>query len=340
MAVNGGRESVELAAPAKINLALLLGPVRSDRYHEVFSVMVPVTLADRVALRRSSGGLEVVCDVSPGEANLAARAVRGLEARLERRFDVQVTIEKRTPAGAGLGGGSSDAAATLLGLQRLLDLDVSRRLLHEVAVEVGADVPFFLWPGPQFAMGRGQVLRELELPELHAVIAVPDLSLSTARVYGWRDEDVTPTAEGFKERTWRLTSGVQRARTVRDLAPLVENDLEAPVVARHPEVGELKRRLLDAGAVAAAMSGSGSSVFGLFASEGRALAALRAAAPARAFYVTDLQPVAGDERKRTAKPAGEEPPVGERAEEKPSGKRRHGRKPAGGKRSGKKPPAR
>ena len=340
MALNGGRESVELAAPAKINLALLLGPVRSDRYHEVFSVMVPVTLADRVALRRSSGGLEVVCDVSPGEDNLAARAVRGLEARLERRFDVQVTIEKRIPAGAGLGGGSSDAAATLLGLQRLLDLDVSRRLLHEVAVEVGADVPFFLWPGPQFAMGRGQVLKDLELPELHAVIAVPDLSLSTARVYGWRDEDVSPTAEGFKERTWRLTSGVQRARTVRDLAALVENDLEAPVVARHPEVGELKRRLLDAGAVAAAMSGSGSSVFGLFASEGRALAALRAAAPARAFYVTDLQPVAGDERKRAPKPAGEEPPARERAEEKPSGKRRHGRKPAGGKRSGKKPPAR
>ncbi len=137
-----------------------------------------------VRVERTPGsGLEVVCDVAPGEQNLAARLVRELEARLERRFEVRVTIQKRVPHGGGLGGGSSDAAATLAALEELFSLDLSDKVRHEVAAAVGSDVPFFLWPGPQLAMGRGQVLKDLVLPELTFVIALPDLSLSTAAVY-------------------------------------------------------------------------------------------------------------------------------------------------------------
>ena len=290
---------VEVAAAAKINLGLLVGPLRSDGFREIFSPMLPVTLADLVTARPApaGAGLAVECAVAPGEDNLAARVVRELERRLERTFDVSLSIAKRVPAAAGLGGGSSDAAAALTAVDRLFALDLPVRLRYEVAGAVGSDVPFFLWPGPQLAMGRGTVLKEIELPEpLHVVIALPGLALATADVYRWFGErpgaERTALAErkAFVERTQTLVTRLGVARRPRDLAAVVGNDLEGPVVARHPAIGELKARLRGAGAFAAAMSGSGSSVFGLFGSAASAQRALAALAPTSAVYVTDLQP--------------------------------------------------
>jgi len=293
-------DRVEIAAPAKLNLALLVGPVRPDGFHEIASLMLPVTLADRVTVEKTPGaGLDVACDVAPGDDNLAAKMVRELEERLGRSFEVRVTIDKRVPAGGGLGGGSSDAAATLLALERLFDLDLSLRLRYEAAMTVGSDVPFFLWPGPQIAMGRGQVLKGVGLPALHLVIAMPDLGLSTAAVYKWRDEDAEVTREDFVPRAQLLVRRAEAALTVKDVAALVANDLEPSVVARKERVGELIARLRGAGALAAAMTGSGAAVFGVFASEARAKKAREAAAPARAWYVTDLQP--GPEGRRTGR---------------------------------------
>jgi len=287
-----GSGAIDVVAPAKLNLALLVGPRRADGYHEIASLMVPVTLADRVTVRRTPGkALEVTCEVAPGEENLAARVVRELEARLERPLEASVAIAKSIPAGAGLGGGSSDAAATLTALERLFDLDLTPRLRFEVAAAVGSDVPFFLWPGPQFATGRGQVLKPLPLPELHAVIAVPGVALATREVYGWHDEDVPESLAGFVSRARALSGRARSARTPGDVAKLVENDLEARVRARRPEVGALIERLRAAGALAAAMTGSGSAVFGLFADAEAAAKARAALAPARAWCVTDLQPL-------------------------------------------------
>jgi len=283
----------EVMAPAKLNLALLVGPLRPDGFHEIASLMVPVTLADRVTVERTPGaGLDVVCDVAPGEQNLAAKLVRELEARLERAFQVRITIEKHVPHGGGLGGGSSDAAATLIALERLFTLDLSARLRHEVAAAVGSDVPFFLWPGAQLAMGRGLLLKEVALPDLHVVIAVPDLALSTAAVYRWRDEDATTTLKEFVPQARALSARVQAARTVDDVVALMHNDLEASVTARKPAVAELRDRLSAEGALAAAMTGSGAAVCGLFANEEAASRARAALAPSRAWCVSDLQPAA------------------------------------------------
>jgi 4-diphosphocytidyl-2-C-methyl-D-erythritol kinase len=295
-------QPVSVAAPAKVNLTLLVGPQRPDGFHEIFSLMLPVTLADLVSVEPTPGdALTVACDVCPGEDNLAAKMVRELEQRLARRFEVKVTITKRIPAAAGLAGGSSDAAATMIALERLFELDLSPRLRYEIAAAIGSDVPFFLWPGPQLAMGRGTVLRDVELPEpLHIVIALPDVGLSTAVVYRWRDDDAELDVSAFVDRSQRLVAALPLLERPRDLTPLIANDLEAAVVARHPEVADLRRALADAGAFVAAMSGSGSSVFGLFTDGERAQAALRAVAPARAFYVTDLQPRA--ERPRASQP--------------------------------------
>ena len=290
---NGKGAVVEVVAPAKLNLALLVGPQRPDGFHEIASLMLPVTLADRIVVERTPGaGLDVVCDVAPGEQNLAAKLVRALETRLERAFEVRVTITKHVPHGGGLGGGSSDAAATLVALERLFDLDLPTRLRYEVAAAVGSDVPFFLWPGPQLAMGRGQVLKPVGLPALDLVIAVPDLALSTAAVYRWRDEDAETAITGFAPRAVGLANSVQAAAAVADVAALVHNDLEASVVTRRPEVGALRDRLLAAGALTAAMTGSGAAVFGLFTTADEARKAREALAPTRAWHVTDLQPAA------------------------------------------------
>jgi 4-diphosphocytidyl-2-C-methyl-D-erythritol kinase len=292
MSGNGAGAAVEVVAPAKINLALLVGPVRPDGYHEIASLLLPVTLADRVTVRRSpGGGVKVESEVAPGDENLAARIVRELETRLDRRFDIQVTIAKRIPVGAGLGGGSSDAVATLIAVERLFDLDLAPRVRFETAAAVGSDVPFFLWPGPQFATGRGQVLKPIDLPELHLVVAVPDLALATGEVYGWHDDDAATDLAAFVPRARDLSRRIQAARTVAAVAELVANDLEASVVARRPEVGALRGHLLAEGALAAGMTGSGAASFGLFADAAAASRARAVLAPIRAWHVTDLQPL-------------------------------------------------
>jgi 4-diphosphocytidyl-2-C-methyl-D-erythritol kinase len=289
---NGSGAVVEIAAPAKLNLALLVGPVRPDGFHEIASLMLPVTLADRVVVERTPGAaLDVVCAVAPGENNLAAKLVRELEGRLGRALEVRVTITKHVPHGGGLGGGSSDAAATLQALERLFDLDLSTKVRYEVAMAVGSDVPFFLWPGPQLAMGRGQVLKDVVLPGINAVIVMPDLGLSTAAVYKWRDEDEETTLKDFTPRVRALSAEVQAARSLAHVAALVHNDLEASVATRKPAVAGARDRLIELGARAAAMTGSGAAVFGLFGTEEEAAKARAALAPTRAWTVTDLQPL-------------------------------------------------
>jgi len=283
--------TVAVAAPAKLNLTLLVGPRRPDGFHEIASLMVPVTLADRVEVTLTPGkALEVESPVCPGEANLAARVVHALEERLERTYEVRVDIRKRIPAGAGLGGGSSDAAAALIALERLYGLDLTPRLRHEVALAVGSDVPFFLRHGPQLAMGRGQVLKPVQLPgPLHFVIAVPELSLSTADVYRWRDEDVTVGLHEFAPRARLLSAGLAAASKAGDVAALVANDLEITVVERCPEIGRAIERLKAAGALAAGMTGSGAAVFGLFESAEEAERVKAAAGTPLAWSVTELQ---------------------------------------------------
>lgn len=305
-------ERLEIVAPAKLNLALLVGPRRRDGYHEVFSLMLPVSLADIVTAERAGEGVSVLCDVCPGDDNLAARAVRALEEAAGRSLPLRLSVAKRVPHGAGLGGGSSDAAAALRAADRLYDLRTPTSVLYRVAAGIGADVPFFLWPGPQIAMGRGTALSPIELPgPLDLVVAVPDLVLPTADVYGWRDAETVVGLSEFAARTARLRSRLQAVRRPADLAASFENDLQRHVVARHPVVGRLIECLREQGALAAAMSGSGSSVFGLFDGPdgaAEAAAALRAwAAEAagetkgcgvaddrpglRVFQVGDLQPL-------------------------------------------------
>jgi 4-diphosphocytidyl-2-C-methyl-D-erythritol kinase len=254
------------AAPAKVNLVLRVGPPRPDGFHDLVTLMVPLDLADevRVVVHDLPGPVTCRCPGRPdldGPGNLAARAALALRSRLGRRERVDVRIEKRIPVVAGLGGGSSDAAAVLRCLARAWGVR-DRRLLAEVALRLGSDVPFFLGSGPAWARGRGERLRPASLSPRHLVLLYPrhpSLAIRAGDAYRWLDED-------------RPADMPQRGRPS---ARRPENDLMAPCLARHPALRTLREWLADAGAAAPIMSGSGPTTVGSFAGAGPARSAAR-----------------------------------------------------------------
>ena len=265
---------LRVRAPAKINLDLRVLRRRPDGYHEVATILQSIGLHDTLSITARRGPLTVrsaAPRVPRDRENLVWTAAAALWRALGRPGDpdgVAVSIRKRVPAAAGLGGASSDAASALRALRLCWAPSASPRLLEGVAAEVGSDVPFFLRGGTALATGRGERLRRLRPPERYwVVLAAPGFGVSTADAYRWWDVDA-PAAPGGRGR-----AGTPRGWR-RDLGRL-HNDLEAPVARRHAEIGALAARLRGAGALRAAMTGSGSVVFGLFASRARAMRARR-----------------------------------------------------------------
>jgi 4-diphosphocytidyl-2-C-methyl-D-erythritol kinase len=257
-------------AHAKVNLDLRVLGTRPDGYHELRTVFQTIELHDTIVCAGKRGPFGIQCKM-PGvpldETNLVWRAASALWKALGRPGeprDTRVTIDKSIPIAAGLGGGSADAAAALHALSRLWG-GAPLALLRDLAAGIGADVPFFLSGGTALGLGRGEEIYPLvDLPVHWVVIVRPPYGVSTAEAYAWYDED--------------RAAGIRESRELQILpvpwptrAAQMINDLEPPVVRRHPEIAGLKLALRDAGAVAAAMSGSGSAVFGLF--RGRAAAA-------------------------------------------------------------------
>jgi len=252
-----------LRAYAKVNLELRVRGLRHDGFHEIETVLQTIELHDTLVMDRAQGPLTIACD-TPGipvdGRNLIARAGAALWARLRRRGapeGVAVRLEKQVPAQAGLGGGSADAAAALVGFARLWDAPVERSTLLDVAAEVGSDVPFLLGRGTAIGRGRGERLMPLPDLEPHWIVLVlPTVGISTASAYAWLESDGGSRAEPEPlTAQWHLPAGS------------IRNDLEAPVMRRHPEIGRAKADLLTGGACSAGMTGSGAAVFGLFRSQ-------------------------------------------------------------------------
>jgi 4-diphosphocytidyl-2-C-methyl-D-erythritol kinase len=252
-------------AHAKVNLDLRVLGTRADGYHELRTVFQTIELHDTLTLLDRPGPFALRCrtaGVPLDDSNLVWRAASSLWKALGREgepLDTVVTIDKEIPMQAGLGGGSADAAAALLGLGRLWG-GVPLTLLREVASGIGADVAFFLSGGTALGLGRGEEIYPLvDLPPHWIVVIRPPFGVSTAEAYAWYDEDRTA---GLKEpRELQILPVPWPTRAAQMI-----NDLEPPVVRRHPEITTLKASLKEAGALAAAMSGSGSAVFGLFRS--------------------------------------------------------------------------
>jgi 4-diphosphocytidyl-2-C-methyl-D-erythritol kinase len=292
-------------AHAKVNLDLRVLGTRPDGYHELRTVFQAIELHDTLQCVERAGPFALKCrrpGVPLDSTNLVWRAAAALWTAVGRAGeprDTLVTIEKTIPLQAGLGGGSADAAAALMGLGRLWG-GVPLTLLREVASGIGADVPFFLSGGTALGLGRGEEIYPLvDLPPHWIVIVLPAFGVSTVEAYAWYDDDRTA---GLKEpRELQILPVPWPTRAAQMI-----NDLEPPVVRRHPEITTLKAALRDAGAVAAAMSGSGSAVFGLFRSRAAAARVVRplSRGGARALLTRTLTRA---EHERRARPVAKRP---------------------------------
>ena len=262
---------LRLFSPAKINLCLHVLGKRPDGYHELAMLMQSLDFGDTLELEitEQPGEITVLCagvELMTGEENIAAKAARRMLSLSEKKVGVRIVIDKKIPVAAGLGGGSSNAATTLLGLNKLLDLQLSKQELMAEGVKLGADVPFFLFADKAWATGIGDQLTSVPpLPPVWYVLVNPGIFISTAWVY----QNLGLTAPPI------LTKLPRFPTTVDDLVAILENDLERITIERYPLLAEIKGKLIELGAKGALMSGSGSTLFGVFTEEIQAHAAAK-----------------------------------------------------------------
>jgi len=268
------KKSVRIPAFAKVNLCLHVIGRRPDGFHELRTIFQTVSLRDKLELsltKKDEISLEVKnSEIPAGPENLVWRAIDAMRSELKLNDGVHARLEKRIPVARGLGGGSSDAAAALIGMMRLTKKNLPLERLMEIAASLGADVPFFLFGGRALAVNRGDEIYPLpNAPKRTIVVVSPKgIGVSTKDAYAWLSAELTKRPEppkiwGFCALCWSRQEAVS-------------NDFEGPVFRRHPRLGEIRDGLLKRGAADAALAGSGSAVFGIFRNPARARRAARA----------------------------------------------------------------
>jgi 4-diphosphocytidyl-2-C-methyl-D-erythritol kinase len=257
-------ELVRLRAFAKVNYALEVQGLRDDGYHEIRTVMQSVSLADEVEIERAQEGFALRVepegtDTGPLEENTVRKAWVALREVSGGELAVRIRLRKRIPSRAGLGGGSTDAAATLYGLNEMFGLGLDAEVLREVGSRIGADVPFCLAGGTALAEGVGDVLTSLPAPPAHhLVLAKPERGANTAEIYNAYD------ARPRKMASVEPVVAALRSADLTALAGALGNDLEPVTGELVPEVQACREELLRCGALGAAMSGTGPAVYGIF----------------------------------------------------------------------------
>jgi len=276
----------KILAPAKVNLCLHVLGRRGDGYHDLAMLMQRVALYDRLTIELAPGDRVTVvcpgCELADNQSNIAERAARLLLAHAGLQRDVSIRIAKHIPVAAGLGGGSSDAAAVLLALDELLELELPRAELLQLGVRLGADVPFFLYGQTAWATGIGERLQPWPgLPPVWLVLVNPGLAVSTA----WAFQNFGLTHHRSIAKLPRFPQGISA------LVRLLHNDLEVVTCRHHPVITTIKERLIPSGAGGALMSGSGPTVFGLFQERGRAERAAVAISRDTEWWVEVVSPL-------------------------------------------------
>jgi 4-diphosphocytidyl-2-C-methyl-D-erythritol kinase len=261
METQNAGQVLEIKAPAKINLFLEILEKRQDGYHNINSIMVPIDLHDYLTFERTSEQIELVCegaDISGGEDNLVLQAARLLQETFNVHIGANISLRKNIPVGAGLGGGSSDAAVTLIALNHLWELGLKSIQLLSLADRIGADVPFFIQAVPAYVSGRGEDVTPLQnnLGQLLFVLVVPDFGVSTKDVYGKlqvpRPEEhrkASGIIEGFIKGEWEHVTGN------------IYNRLQEAAFVTEPRLKEFYEELSEACNSRITMSGSGSAFF-------------------------------------------------------------------------------
>ena len=254
--------SIQVRSYGKINWTLDVLHKREDGYHELRTIYQTVSLHDTLSLTETEGPIEIICDdsrVPCNETNLAFRAAEALRQALGIAKGARIEINKRIPVAAGLGGGSSNAAATLLAVAKLWQIDLSYGELIKIAASLGSDVPFFLIGGTALGIGRGEEVYPIEqVNSEHLLLVNPGFAVSTTEAYARLSRLTRPMA------ALNIHFTLLAAKGISDLPLVATNDLEEVVIATHQEIAEVKRRLVSLGARHALMSGSGATVFGVF----------------------------------------------------------------------------
>ena len=254
--------STQIRSYAKINWALDVLFKRPDGYHQIRTIFQTVSLYDRLRITGTDRNIEIVCNdarVPCDETNLAHKAAALLREATDTSKGARIEIEKNIPVAAGLGGGSSNAAVTLLALGKLWEVELEEREIMEMAARLGSDVPFFLTGGTALGIGRGEEVSPIEQARSdHLLLVNPGFAVSTRDAYENLSRLTTSEASS------RIPFTLRAARGIRELPLEASNDLEEVVLGVHPEIAEVKRRLVSLGARHALMSGSGATVFGVF----------------------------------------------------------------------------
>jgi 4-diphosphocytidyl-2-C-methyl-D-erythritol kinase len=265
--------AITVFAPAKINLVLRILDRRTDGFHNLWSLMQTVSLEDELVIRinREHTDIRLRCDASALSAdhtNLVYRAAEAVLRRCGRRIGVEVVLAKRIPMGAGLGGGSSDAAATIVGLDRVLNLGWSAADMAQVGQALGSDVPFFFFAPSAVVTGRGEQVHPVRVPGSRWVVLVnPGFSVETK----WAYQELSSSRTRVRPLSdLHAALGRESGVSWEQVLEAAENDFEVPVFRAHPGLLEIKRALMAQGAEAALLSGSGATVFGIFRDEGEA----------------------------------------------------------------------
>ena len=262
---------MKILSPAKINLFLQVTGKRADGYHDLFSLMCCVSLCDTIQLEFGAKTIEIDSthpQIPLDETNLAHKAATLFFQNLDTDDGVKITIEKSIPVAAGLGGGSSNAAAVLKGLNCYYEFPFSRRQLMSMGLRLGADVPFFLFEKPALASGVGEKLEEYpDLTPYYVILIYPGFAVSTAEVFQNLNLGLTKCKKKIRKSSFRKIG--------YDVSRHLCNDLEAVTASRYPVINLLKNQLLEHGALGALMSGSGPTVFGLFSEQRKAAAAMQ-----------------------------------------------------------------
>jgi len=263
-------KSITLPSHAKINLRLEIVRKRDDGYHDIKTLLQKVSLSDEIYLSTIPTGITVVCDhpqVPANETNLAYAAAQALLSRYHLKDGIAISIKKNIPVAAGLGGGSSNAATTLAGINQLFALGASTEELMKIGSAIGADVPFFLFGNTALATGIGDKLETIHLtPPLWLLLITPPLQVSTTWAYRTFRMGLTSIRNNINIPTCinHLTA----------LLTLLSNDLEKVVIPRYPVIQTIKEELFQRGARGSLMSGSGSTVYGIFSTKEEAQEAL------------------------------------------------------------------
>ncbi|MBB5181911.1 4-diphosphocytidyl-2-C-methyl-D-erythritol kinase [Planomicrobium koreense] len=254
-------------APAKINLTLDVLYKRPDNYHEIEMIMTTVDLADRIGLKATESGIHIESAdrfVPNDSRNLAYQAAQLLKDTFNIKSGVIISLDKQIPVAAGLAGGSSDAAATLKGLNQLWQLNLSLDELAELGAKIGSDVSFCVYGGTALAKGRGEIIEHLPAPpHCWVVLAKPTIGVSTADVYG-----AFKPAKAEHPDTGKMIEALEQG-DYQAMCDHLGNALESVTLEMHPEVAQIKEQMKKFGADAVLMSGSGPTVFGLVQQEAR-----------------------------------------------------------------------